>query len=128
SDTTAGKYTGSRFSEVRAQLLSDPYTSLPRLQTTIRSMFKRGMNLLKQDSLTRLREEADLVPPRPKLLHPAGICLFGKWMITEETGYTGCFSSGTENLIIVRCSTLLSQSHPGERRGFGFAGKIFPTL
>jgi hypothetical protein len=128
ADSGPGEYAGSRFGEVRAQILSDPYPSLPQLRATIGSMFKRGMNLLKRDSIARLRNEEDLVPPRPKLLHPAGICMFGRWTITEDTGYTGCFCGGTDHLIIVRCSTLLSQTNQGERRGFGVAGKIFPTL
>lgn len=127
-NTPAVEYTGSRFSEVRAQILSDPYPSPPRLKTTIGSMFKRGVNILRQDSIARLRNEEDLVPSRPKLLHRAGICMFGRWTITEDTDYTGCFRSGTDNLIIVRCSTLLSQTHQRDRRGFGLAGKIFPTL
>jgi hypothetical protein len=57
-----------------------------------------------------------------------GICLFGKWKITEDTGYTGCFRGGVEHLIIVRCSNQMTTTDRGTRRGFGFAGKIFPTL
>ncbi|MGH9346273.1 MAG: hypothetical protein ACRD26_03305 [Vicinamibacterales bacterium] len=123
-----GTYAGSRFSDIRAQLLSDGYATLPRRRTTISAMFKGWTNVLKLDSLRRLASEEDLEPPRPKLLHRAGICLFGRWIITEDTGYTGCFRPGTDHLIIVRCSTLLSQTHRGSRRGFGIAGKIFPTL
>lgn len=123
-----GIYRGSRFSDVRAQLLSDRYTALPRPTTTISSMFKGWTNILRLDSLRRLKSEEDLEPPRPKLLHRAGICMFGRWKITEDTGYTGCFRSGTDHLIVVRCSTLLGQTNRGSRRGFAVAGKIFPTL
>jgi hypothetical protein len=124
----AGAYTGSRFSDVRAQLLSDPYTTLPRAEVSIGRMFDGFTNLLKRDSLTILRQEADLVPPKRKLVNPVGICHFGKWRMTEETPYTGCFRTGTEHLIIVRCSNQFSNTSRGTPRGFGFAGKIFPTL
>lgn len=124
----AETYTGSRFVEVRAQILSDPYSVLPHHQVTIGSMFRKGINLLKQDSITLVDRDADLVPPMQKLFHAVGICFFGRWKITEDTGYTGCFRGGADHLIVVRCSTLLGQTHRGTRRGFGMAGKIFPTL
>jgi hypothetical protein len=124
----ASTYKGSRFSDVRAQLLSDPYTVLPRPQVSIWSMFKAFKNILMQDCITLVDREADIVPPMQKLLHGAGICFFGRWTITEETSYTGCLRSGSDYLIVVRCSTLLSHTDQGARRGFGFAGKIFPTL
>jgi hypothetical protein len=127
-DSAPEAYTGSSFSEVRSQLLSDPYTILPHHIVTIGSMFKAGKNLLKQDGFSLVDRDADLVPPMQKLLHGVGIILFGKWKITEETGYTGGFRKGVEYLIVVRCSTLLSRTDRGKRRGFGLAGKIFPTL
>jgi hypothetical protein len=127
-NSTANEYIGSRFSEVRAQLLSDAYTVLPYHRTTLASMFKKGVNLVRQTSKTLVDSEADLVPPMQKVFHAVGICLFGRWRITEDTGYTGCFRGGTDYLIVVRCSTLYSQTDSGVRRGFGFAGKIFPTL
>lgn len=127
-DTGPGAYTGSSFRDVRAQLLTDPYGTLPPGRTRIGDMFKAGWNLLWSDSKARLDHDEDLVPPRPKLLHSVGICMFGRWTITESTGYTGCLRSGADHLIIVRCSTLLSHTDRGTRRGFGIAGKIFPTL
>jgi hypothetical protein len=128
ADSASGTYTGSRFNEVRAQLLSDPYTVLPHHKITIGSMFKAGKNLLKSDSFSLVDRDADLVPPMQKLLHGVAICLFGRWTITEDTGYTGCFRGGANYLIVVRCSTLMSATDRGMRRGFGVAGKIFPTL
>jgi len=121
-------YLGSRFSEVRAQLRADPYAVLPPGRSAILSMFERGRNLLLSDSFARIDRDEDMVPPRPKLLHSVGIGMFGRWRITEDTGYTGCFRGGTDYLIVARCSTLLSHTDRGSRRGFGFAGKIFPTL
>lgn len=123
-----GAYLGSRFREVRAQLLSDPYAIPPKHKVTIGSMFKAGMDLLRRDSTTLLGQEADLVPSMQKLVNALGICMFGRWMITEDTGYTGCLRGGTDYLIIVRCSTTLSETERGAWRGFSLAGKIFPTL
>jgi hypothetical protein len=128
ADSPDGTYTGSCFRDVRAQLLSDPYTVLPHHQVSIGSMFKTAKNILLSDSFSLVDHDADLVPYMQKLLHAVGICLFGRWTITEDTGYTGCFRGGTDHLIVVRCSTLLSATDRGMRRGFGFAGKIFPTL
>ena len=123
-----GTYQGSRFNDVRAQLLSDPYTTLPYHKVTIGSMFKAGMNLLFRASEWLLQRDDDLTPPIQKVLNPVSLCLFGKWKITEDTPYTGCFRTGTEHLIIVRCSNQMTTTDRGTRRGFGLAGKIFPTL
>ena len=128
ADGAVGTYQGSRFRDVRAQLLSDPYQVLPPGRTRIGDEFKAWKNLLFSDSITRVDTQDDLVPPHPKLLHSVGICMFGRWTITEDTGYTGCFRRGADHLIVVRCSTLLSHTDRGTRRGFGLAGKIFPTV
>ncbi|SRR6266498_971104 len=127
--TPSWSYQGSRFNDVRAQLHRFPYMgALPHHKVTIGTMIKAGMNLLFQDSKWLLRNELDLTEPIQKLLNPVGICFFGKWKITETTDYTGCFRGGTEHLIIVRCSNQMTTTDRGERRGFGLAGKIFPTL
>jgi branched-subunit amino acid transport protein len=34
-----------------------------------------------------------------RLLHPNGVCMFGKWEITAESGYTGYFQPGSTGLI-----------------------------
>jgi len=116
ADSPAGTYAGSCFRDVRAQLLSDPYTVLPHHQVSIGSMFKAAKNILLSDSFSLVDHDADLVPYMQKLLHAVGICLFGRWTITEDTGYTGCFRGGTDHLIIARCSTLLSATDRGMRR------------
>jgi hypothetical protein len=122
-------YQGSTFNEVRAALRSDPYTGpLPHYNVTIGSMYKGGKNHLWPDSKWLLQQDDDLVPPMQKQFNALSICFFGKWKITEDLGYTGCFRAGTEHLIIVRCSNQLTTTDRGTRRGFGLAGKIFPTL
>ncbi len=120
---------GISFNDVRAQLLSDPYTGpLPHYKVTIGTMFKGGQNLLRRDSISLLYRDEDLVPPFQKLVNPLGICFFGKWRITEDLGYTGVFRAGTEYLVVVRCSNLMTNTDRGTRRSFCIAGKIFPTL
>jgi hypothetical protein len=52
----------------------------------------------------------------------------GNWEITEENPYTGYFEKGSKALIVARASTTLSNTRQGHLRGFGLAGKIFPTL
>lgn len=129
ANDAAPAYQGSTYNELRTQLLSDPYTGpLPTHDVTIGSMIERGQNLLLRDSRWLISREEDLTPPQQKLLNPIGITFFGKWKITEDLGYTGAFSKGTEHLIIVRFSNQMTAKDRGTRRGFGFAGKIFPTL
>jgi hypothetical protein len=62
-----------------------------------------------------------------KLVHPNGICLSGTWNVTEPSAYTGYFAQGSRGLIIARASVALSDTTAGNYRGFGLAGKIFPT-
>lgn len=120
-------YKGSTFREVRDQIFSDPYDSLPSYKITIGSFW--GLrNLLLMASRRALREKHDIVPHFQRLVHPLGIALTGKWRITEGSPYTGMFRKGTEALIIVRCSVLLYETLQGQFRGFAFAGKLFPTL
>jgi len=63
-----------------------------------------------------------------KLLHPNGVCLSGTWEITEPSNYTGYFAQGKQGLIIGRASTTLTNTKEGRNRGFGFAGKLYPTM
>lgn len=121
-------YLGSTFQEVRDQIFSDPYQTLPTHQVFVRDMFKSGHDLLLQDSRRILENPADLLPTFQKLLHQNGICFCGTWNITEKSDYSGFFKQGSKGLLIVRVSTLLSRTLQGTRRGFGCAVKIFPTM
>jgi hypothetical protein len=63
-----------------------------------------------------------------QLAHPNGICFKGLWEIDTENKYSGYFKKNSKGLIIVRASAAMSNTHRGEIRSFGFAGKLFPTL
>lgn len=121
-------YDGSTFSEVWSILISDPYTELPQNRVTFKSFFSWGQNKLLQAANRTIDNRADILPYFKKLLHPNGVALSGTWNIEEETPYTGYFSNGSRGLIIARASTALSETKQGEFRGFGLAGKIYPTM
>ena len=116
------------FRGIRDAIFADPYDELPVWHVTIGSMIAVGRNRLLDSCRILVSDPADFGPPYQKLVHPVGICLTGRWRITEPTPYTGYFRQGAEGLVIARCSTLLSNPVRGPRRGFGFAVKIFPTL
>jgi hypothetical protein len=122
-----GSYQGSTFAEVRDQVFSDPYP-LPEYKITLATFYKGLRNLILEASRRRVDDSSDLAPYFQKLVHPKGIALAGSWRITEKSPWTGYFAQGAEGLIIVRCSVLLYKTKQGQNRGFGFAGKIFPTM
>jgi hypothetical protein len=123
-----GSYHGSTFADVRDQVFSDPYPALPEYTITLGTFYKGLSNLILHASQRRVEEFSDLNPRFQKLIHPKGIALAGTWRITEESPWSGYFAQGSQGLIIVRCSVLLYKTRQGQNRGFGFAGKIFPTM
>ena len=48
-----------------------------------------------------------------RLVHPNGVCLIGRWRITQPTDYSGYFSSGSEALAIARYSTCCAETRRG---------------
>jgi hypothetical protein len=63
-----------------------------------------------------------------RLIHPNGVCLFGKWKIFDTpTEYSGYFKEKSEGLIIARYSTCCSETRRGHYRSQSLVGKIFPT-
>ena len=120
-------YTGSTYSDVWNIVTSDPYVVLPQNKVTFKSFFSWGKNKLLQAANRTIGNRADILPYFNKLLHPNGVALSGTWNIVEETPYTGYFSNGSTGIIIARASTALSETKQGEYRGFGLAGKIYPT-
>src|SRR5688572_19611041 len=127
SSTPSTSYQGSTFKEVRDQVFSDPYKVLPQDRVTLRSFYRGFTNVLFKASLRTLDDPTDIVPYFQKLVHPNGVALAGTWNITEKSPYSGYFSQGSKALIMVRCSTALSETKRGKDRAFGFAGKLFPT-
>ena len=124
-------YSGSTFQEVRDQVFSDPYESLPELPITpitVTNMFKGFSNLLFKAAHRTIKKEDDILPYFDKLIHSNGVGYTGTWNITEENPYSGLFKKGTKALLIARASCILTEIMKGAHRGFGFAGKIFPTM
>jgi hypothetical protein len=120
-------YQGSTFDEVWSQVTSDPYGELPHYRVTVTSFFHYFTNRLLSASRRTLNSHADIRPWFPKLLHPNGICMAGRWHITEENPYSGYFRAGSEGMIIARASTALSETRQDQYRVFALAGKIYPT-
>ena len=63
-----------------------------------------------------------------KLIRGNGICLAGKWVINQNTPYSGYFAKGAEGLVILRASVGFDDTTQGAYRSFGMAGKLFPTM
>ncbi len=141
------QYEGSTFQEVRDAVMSEPYygptwgtepqKALPVYPTTFatiaQGLFSLSKRFLLMDAAARtVASKADLRWGGPdkegvqRLLHPNGICLSGKWEITEDTKYTGFFAKDAKGLIIARYSSGLSVRR-GEVRTLGLVGKIYPT-
>lgn len=136
-------YNGSRFAEVRDAIFANPYqpvwgsAPLPTYEVTLGSVLKGVLSFGKRylfklavartvDSHADLRFGTDGKGFR-RILHPNGVCLTGRWHITEETEYSGYFRNGSEALLIARYSTCCTENRRGHTRSLALAGKLFPT-
>lgn len=139
-------YSGSRFADVRDAIFANPYqpvwtrdgsAPLPVYKVTLSSVLRGILSfgkryLFKQaiertvDSHADLRWGADGKGFR-RLLHPNGICLTGRWKITEDTEYSGYFRKGSEALAVGRYSTCCTETRRGHTRSLALVGKLFPT-
>jgi hypothetical protein len=139
-------YNGSRFADVRDAIFANPYQPVwtrdgsahspvhkVTLSSVLRGILSFGKrHLYKQaiertvDSHADLRWGADRKGFR-RLLHPNGICLTGRWKITEETEYSGYFRKGSEALAVGRYSTCCTETRRGHTRSLALVGKLFPT-
>lgn len=139
-------YKGSRFSEVKDAIFSNPYQrvwggagekSLPVYDVTLGRMLRgilpfgtpyvfRQATERAVDSGADLRWGLDGKGFR-RLLHPNGVCLTGRWRITEQTGYSGYFTKGSEALLVARYSTCCAETRRGHTRSLSLVGKLFPT-
>lgn len=100
---------------------------LPQYQVTTERFVSHGVNLLKEAAIKTVTDRVDYYPRIDKLIHSNGICFTGEWKITESNPYSGYFKAGSNGLMIARTSVATSNTRAGEKRGFGFAGKLFPT-
>ena len=123
----AFSYQGSSANQVWNTVTAETYDVLQDKEITVRSFFSAGVNILKENAVRTVEQKDDIIPYFDKLVHPNGMCLRGNWQITEPSVYSGYFKQGSEGIIIARASTTLSNTKRGSFRGFGLAGKIFPT-
>lgn len=130
-------YAGSRYREVRDALFANPYDSLPTYRVTLRSVLSgilpwgRGYRF-RQAAARTVDSRADLRwgPDRRgyrRLLHPNGVCLLGRWRITEDNPYSGSFRAGSEALCVARYSTCCTETRRGHNRSLAMVGKLWPT-
>jgi hypothetical protein len=101
---------------------------LPHYEVTTSKFIVNGVNQLLNRAQSTLKDTNDFYPRLEKLVHSNGVCFSGLWNITEANPYSGYFKTGSKGLFIGRASTTLSETERGDPRGFGFAGKIFPTM
>ena len=122
-------YAGSNFRDVWSTIKQNPYPEgqLPDYQTSNSKFFDGSVNLLQRAVNRTLSDQSDLLPRFQKLVHPIGICFAGTWTITEDNSYTGYFAKGSRGQIIMRASEAMGNPTADNWRGFGLAGKIFPT-
>jgi hypothetical protein len=100
---------------------------LPQYQVTTSRFMSHGVNLIKEAAIKTVADRVDYYPRIDKLIHSNGICFTGEWKITETNPYSGYFKAGSTALMVARASTATGNTRAGEKRGFGFAGKLFPT-
>ncbi len=100
---------------------------LPQYAMNMGSVFGKGKDL-GRDAKRTIAEKHDYYQRLEKLLHPNGVCVSGKWNMTEDNIYSGLFKKGSSALFIGRVSVAMEKTTSRSDRGFGFAGKIFPTM
>jgi len=141
-----GAYAGSRFAEVRDAVFADPYAPvwgaeggapLPIYQVTLAGVLRGILSFGKRyifrqataravDSHADLRWGVDRKGFR-RLLHPNGVCLTGRWRITEPTTYSGYFRQHSAALLVGRYSTCCTETRRGFTRSLALVGKLYPT-
>lgn len=140
-------YEGSRYAEVRDAIYANPYRGgqsgqapgpLPMFRSTIGHAWRgalpfTGADLLAHASARSIDSHADLRWGTDgkgfrRMLSPNGICVLGKWEITEGSPYSGFFKQGAAGLFIGRYSSDGNETMRGQRRSLSLAGKIYPTL
>jgi hypothetical protein len=117
-------YDGATFREVRDVAFDKPYAELPHHKGLGPGRFVRFFN----DSTRNLIDRRDVLPHFDKLIHANGISYTGVWRIDVDSPYTGYFAKGSEGLAVARASVAGPRLEAGQRRAFGFGGKIFPTM
>lgn len=118
----------SKDAQVKNEMMVYEKGQLPHYEVSASKFVVDGVNQLFNRASATLSDKVDYYPRLEKLVHPNGICFSGVWTITASNPYSGYFQKGSKALFIGRASAALSETERGEKRGFGFAGKIFPTM
>jgi hypothetical protein len=140
----AQAYPGSSFNEVWDVIQNKNFTAqtnlekeefgvyqagkIPQYPVNAKSIFSKGDSELKRDAKRTVNERFDYYDRLAKKLHSNGVCVAGEWIINQQTPYTGYFASSSHGLFIGRISVAMEDTTSADDRGFGFAGKVFPTL
>lgn len=82
---------------------------------------------LTKDAQRTVSQKFDYYDYLPKKIHANGVCVAGEWKIEKSSIYSGYFKKDSKGLFIGRISVTMDKVLRGSKRGFGFAGKIFPT-
>jgi hypothetical protein len=122
-----GNYSGSSAQEVWSVVNSKPYYTLPSNKVSYGQLFDGAISLIERSAKRTLNDHNDILPYFTKLAHPNGLCLKGTWEIDQENPYSGLFKKNSSALMIARASVALNETERGYYRGFGLAGKLFPT-
>lgn len=139
-------YAGSRYREVVDALFANPYQQvwgrpgeppLPIHEQSIRTVFGGLLGRVRHSRFERAAERsldsaADLRwgshrKGFTRFLHPNGVCLTGRWQITEDTPYSGYFARGSSALVVGRYSSGAGGPRRGNVRSLALVGKLFPT-
>lgn len=139
-------YAGSRYRDVIDALFANPYQQmwgrageppLPIAEQSLRTVFGGLLAHARHSRFERASERsldsaADLRWGTDgngftRFLHPNGVCLTGRWQITEETPYSGYFARGRSALIVGRYSSGAGGPRRGNVRSLALVGKLFPT-
>lgn len=137
------RYAGSSFNEVLSVLEDQglaPRTEkeareiqvyqsglLPQYPVNFQSLGVAAIALTSASKKT-LAVRTDYYDRFEKLVHANGVCVAGEWRIDGDSPYSGYFRSGARALFIGRVSVALQETTRAGDRGFGVAGKVFPTL
>jgi hypothetical protein len=121
-------YLGSSPMNVWNTVISNPYNTLPSDKISYRQLWDGAISLIERSANRTLNDQNDIIPYFNKLAHPNGLCLKGFWQINKENTYSGLFKMNSQAIIIARASVALNETERGNYRGFGLAGKIFPTM
>lgn len=138
----AGEYQGSSFNEVwnvindvgyipKSNIEKEEFEVykefLPQYEVNSFSLFAGGSEDLERDAVRTVNQRYDYYDRLPKKLHPNGVCVSGEWVINKKTDYTGLLATNSKGLFVGRISVAMEDTTSDEQRGFGFAGKVFPT-